>query len=105
MYTGTNWTTGGGSLVQAPLDQQWLQVIYGLIMMLTQMYFFDGTDLELAGPHLQCIPRTFGPEVVTVLDITGTSRTIVKYWVGGTSVGFWSKIAFTPRTLTLFQLL
>ena len=46
--------------------------------------FSDGTDLELAGPIYNAFQGRSGPEVVTVLDITGTSRTIVKYWVGGT---------------------
>ena len=68
-------------------------------MMLTQMYFFRWYRFRISRTYLQCIPRTFGPEVVTVLDITGTSRTIVKYWVGGTFVGLWSKIAFTPQNV------
>ena len=58
-----------------------------------QLYFFDGTDLELAGPIYNAFQGRSGPQVVTVLDNTGTSRTIVKYWVGGNSVGLWSKIA------------
>ena len=66
--------------------------------MKTHPYFFDGTDLELAGPIYNSFQGRSGPQVVTVLDNTGTSRTIVKYWVGGTLVGLWSKIAFCSRT-------
>ena len=65
--------------------------------MKTHPYFFDGTDLELAGPIYNSFQGRSGPQVVTVLDNTGTSRTIVKYWVGGTLVGLWSKIAFVPE--------
>ena len=80
-----------------PLDPTWLQVICGLTTNNPYYIFFDGTDLELAGPIYNAFQGRSGPQVVTVLDNTGTSRTIVKYWVGGTLVGLWSKIAFTPK--------
>ena len=64
-----------------------------------QMYFYDGTDLTLAGPIYNAFQGKSGPETVTVLDNTGTSRNIVKYWVGGTLVGLWSKISFTPQNI------
>ena len=64
-----------------------------------QIYFFDGTDTTLAGPIYNQFQGRSGPEVVTVLDNTGTSRTIVKYWIGNTLVGLWSKIPFTPQNV------
>mgnify|MGYP001156887852 CR=1 FL=1 len=98
VYTGTNWTTGGGPIVQ-PTQPSMVAGDLWINNDANQMYFFDGTDLELAGPIYNAFQGRSGPEVVTVLDITGTSRTIVKYWVGGTFVGLWSKIAFTPQNV------
>tara|TARA_E500000178_G_scaffold353801_1_gene420705 strand:+ start:895 stop:2733 length:1839 start_codon:yes stop_codon:yes gene_type:complete len=98
VYTGTNWTTGGGPIVG---PQQPIMVAGDLWINndSNQLYFFDGTDLELAGPIYNAFQGRSGPEVITVLDQTGTSRTIVKYWVGGTLVGLWSKVGFTPQNV------
>lgn len=98
IYTGTAWTTGGGPIVQ-PNRPDMVAGDMWINNDQNQLYFFDGTDLELAGPIYNAFQGRSGPEVVTVLDNTGTSRTIVKYWVGGTFVGLWSKIAFTPQNV------
>jgi len=98
VYTGTAWTTGGGPIVQ-PTQPSMVAGDMWINNDQNQLYFFDGTDLELAGPIYNSFQGRSGPEVVTVLDSTGTSRTIVKYWVGGTFVGLWSKVAFTPQNI------
>jgi len=98
VYTGTNWTTGGGPIV-SPVQPVMVAGDMWIDNDANQIYFFDGTDLTLAGPIYNAFQGRSGPEVVTVLDNTGTSRTIVKYWVGGTFVGLWSKIAFTPQNI------
>ncbi len=98
VYTGTAWTTGGGPIVSASRPE----MVAGDLWInneQNQIYFFDGTDLELAGPIYNAFQGKSGPETVTVLDNTGTSRTIVKYWIGGSLVGLWSKIAFTPQNI------
>ena len=98
VYTGTDWTTGGGPIVQ-PTQPTMVAGDMWIDNDANQLYFFDGTDLELAGPIYNAFQGKSGPEVITVLDNTGTSRTIVKYWVGGTFVGLWSKIGFTPQNV------
>ena len=98
VYTGTSWTTGGGPIVQ-PTQPSMVAGDMWINNDQNQLYFFDGTDLELAGPIYNSFQGRSGPEVVTVLDSTGTSRTIVKYWVGGTLVGLWSKVAFAPQNI------
>lgn len=98
VYTGTNWTTGGGPIVQ-PTQPIMVAGDLWINNDSNQLYFFDGTDLELAGPIYNAFQGRSGPEVVTVLDSTGTSRTIVKYWIGNTLVGLWSKIPFTPQNV------
>ena len=98
VYTGTSWTTGGGPIVSASQPD----MVAGDLWInnnQNQMYFFDGTDLTLAGPIYNAFQGKSGPETVTVLDNTGTSRNIVKYWIGGSLVGLWSKIAFTPQNI------
>lgn len=98
VYTGTSWTTGGGPIVQ-PTQPEMVAGDMWINNDANQLYFFDGTDLELAGPIYNAFQGKSGPEVITVLDNTGTSRTIVKYWIGGTFVGLWSKIGFTPQNV------
>lgn len=98
VYTGTSWTTGGGPIV-GPLRPEMVAGDLWINNEQNQIYFFDGTDLELAGPIYNAFQGKSGPEVVTVLDNTGTSRTIVKYWIGNTLVGLWSKIPFTPQNI------
>ena len=98
VYTGTNWTTGGGPIVQ-PTQPVMVAGDLWINNDSNQLYFFDGTDLELAGPIYNAFQGRSGPEVITVLDNTGTSRTIVKYWIGNTLVGVWSKIGFTPQNI------
>jgi hypothetical protein len=98
VYTGTAWTTGGGPIV-GPRQPSMVAGDLWINNDENQLYFFDGTDLELAGPIYNSFQGRSGPQVVTVLDNTGTSRTIVKYWVGGTLVGLWSKIAFAPQNI------
>ena len=98
VYTGTSWTTGGGPIV-GPRQPSMVAGDMWISNDQNQLYFFDGTDLELAGPIYNSFQGRSGPEVVTVLDNTGTSRTIVKYWVGGTLVGLWSKVAFSPQNI------
>tara|TARA_B100001057_G_C22867549_1_gene957247 strand:- start:2645 stop:4480 length:1836 start_codon:yes stop_codon:yes gene_type:complete len=98
VYTGTSWTTGGGPIV-GPRQPSMVAGDMWINNDQNQLYFFDGTDLELAGPIYNSFQGRSGPEVVTVLDNTGTSRTIVKYWVGGTLVGLWSKVAFSPQNI------
>mgnify|MGYP000259081054 FL=1 len=98
VYTGTDWTTGGGPIVQ-PTQPTMVAGDMWINNDANQLYFFDGTDLELAGPIYNAFQGKSGPEVITVLDQTGTSRTIVKYWIGGSFVGLWSKVAFIPQNV------
>lgn len=61
-----------------------------------QMYFWDGTQLVLVGPEYSKTQTRSGNEVVTVKDTTGQNRIIVKFYIGGSLVGIYSRAAFTP---------
>lgn len=64
-----------------------------------QMYFWDGTQLVLVGPDYSKTQARSGNEVSTVKDSTGQNRIIVKFYVGGSLVGIYSRVAFTPFPL------
>lgn len=61
-----------------------------------QLYAFDGTDLVLVGPSYSSFQGLSGVVTDTVLDIQGTSRTVIKFYVGNALVGVYSNIEFTP---------
>jgi len=99
VYDGTTFRESGGPIVSTSQPANLVSGDLWLNSLTNQLYFYDGTDLELAGPIYNAFQGRSGPQVVTVLDATGTSRTIVKYWVGGTLVGLWSKISFEPQNI------
>ena len=49
-----------------------------------QLYFYDGSDLTLAGPIYSTVQGKSGFEVQSVKDITGRSKTVVLLYVAGT---------------------
>ena len=98
VYDGTTFRESGGPIVSTSPPANLVSGALWLNSLTNQLYFYDGTDLELAGPIYNAFQGRSGPQVVTVLDNTGTSRTIVKYWVGGTLVGLWSKLRLHHRT-------
>lgn len=61
-----------------------------------QMYFWDGSGLVLVGPQYSKTQAKSGNEVVTVKDTTGQNRIIVKFYIGGSVVGIYSRAAFVP---------
>lgn len=61
-----------------------------------QMYFWDGLQLVLVGPGYSKNQTRSGNEVVTVKDTTGQNRIVVKFYIGGSLVGIYSRAAFTP---------
>lgn len=98
VYTGTTWATSGGTFVSATQPS----MVSGDIWInneTNQLYFYDGTDLTLAGPIYNNFQGLTGPQVVSVLDAQGTSRTIIKYWIGGSLEGVWSSLAFIPQNV------
>ena len=61
-----------------------------------QMYFWDGTQLVLVGPEYTKTQAKTGNEVSTVKDTGGQNKIIVKFYIGGSLVGIYTKEAFTP---------
>ena len=95
VYTGTEFTTGGGPIVSA----QQPNMVAGDLWInneSNQMYFFDGTDLVLVGPDYSAFQGITGTVVDTLLDTQNTSRTVIKFYIGNAIVGVYTNIDFTP---------
>jgi len=95
VYDGTVWKASGGPYVQNTRPQMvagdlWIDNLNN------QVYAFDGTDLMLMGPQYTESQGKSGFEITSILDSTSRSRTIANLYVGGTLVGVFSAIEFTP---------
>ena len=95
VYDGTVWKASGGPFVQ---DRQPQMVAGDLWInnLTNQLYAFDGTDLTLIGPQYTEQQGESGFRVGSLLDQQSRSRTIVYLYIGGTLVGLFSNLDFTP---------
>lgn len=95
IYTGEEFTSGGGPIVSA-VEPKMVEGDLWINNESKQMYFYDGNQPILLGPIYSAFQGISGSKVETVLDNQSTSRTIIKFYIGNTIVGIYSKIAFTP---------
>lgn len=94
VYNGNEFTSSG-----VIVSAQQPQMVSGDLWLnneANQLYMFDGTDLVLVGPNYSAFQGVSGVVTDTVLDIQGTSRTVIKFYVGNALVGVYSNIEFTP---------
>lgn len=98
VYDGNRFRAAGGSTVsseQPPLTQGdiWINPTDN------QMYFYDGTDLVLAGPIYKDQQGLSGFTTETILDTTETNRNVVYLWCSQVLLGIFSKesVDFTPK--------
>lgn len=94
VYNGTQFTSSG-----VIVSAQQPNLVAGDLWLnneANQLYAFDGTDLVLVGPNYSAFQGLSGIVTDTVLDIQGTSRTVIKFYVGNALVGVYSNIEFTP---------
>lgn len=95
VWDGFNFKAAGGPIVQKgqPLmtsGDLWINNYTD------QMYFYDGTDLTLAGPIYTKQQGVSGFKVVTVTDTQGRPRTVLDLQIAGQRVAVFSNLAFTP---------
>jgi len=95
VYDGTIWKASGGPYVQDSRPQMvagdlWIDNLNN------QVYAYDGADTILIGPGYTQSQGKSGFEVVSILDNQSRSRTIAKFNIGGTLVGVFSAVQFTP---------
>ena len=98
IYDGTQFKTSGGPVVASSRPSSLVQGDIWINNISNQMFFYDGEDTVLAGPLYTSEQGISGPEVVSVSDISGNLKTIVKLWTGQTLLGIFSKDDFTPAT-------
>lgn len=94
VYNGTEFTSSG-----VIVSAQQPNLVAGDLWLnneANQLYMFDGTDLVLVGPNYSAFQGVSGIVTDTVLDVQGTSRTVIKFYVGNALVGVYSNIEFTP---------
>lgn len=95
VYDGEVWKASGGPYVQNTRPQMvagdlWIDNLNN------QVYAYDGSDTILMGPIYTASQGKSGFEVISILDTQSRSRTIAKFNIGGTLVGVFSAIEFTP---------
>jgi hypothetical protein len=95
VYDGTVWKASGGPYVQETRPQMvagdlWIDNLNN------QVYAYDGTDTILIGPLYTQSQGISGFQIANILDTQSRSRTVAKFFIGGTLVGIFSNIEFTP---------
>ncbi len=98
VYDGQGFRTSSGPIVSGVVPDNLIQGDIWIDNLKNQMYFYDGTDLLLAGPIYSSEQGISGHEVLSVLDVPGNLKIIVKLWVNQTLLGIYSKEEFTPKT-------
>jgi hypothetical protein len=96
VYDGTVWKASGGPYVQATRPQMvsgdlWIDSLNN------QVYAYDGTETILVGPIYTQSQGISGFQIANILDIQSRSRTVAKFFIGGSLVGIFSNIEFTPQ--------
>lgn len=95
VYDGAVWKAGGGPFVQGSRPQMVAGDLW-IDNLRNQVYAFDGTDLILVGPIYTATQGLSGFQVDSILDLQSRSRTVVKLFIGGSLVGVFSNLTFTP---------
>ena len=96
IWNGTQFTSAGGPIVSSSQPQMvagdlWIDNLND------QLYFFDGTELGLAGPIYTKDQKRSGFKVETLQDSQNLDRVVIKFFLGGTLVGVYTNVSFTPR--------
>jgi len=106
VYTGTEFRTSGGPIVSSDANTP-LTLIQGDLWinnLTNQLWFYDGTETVLAGPLYTAEQGISGHEVVSLLDVAGNLKTVVKMWASQVLLGIYSKEEFTPNAAAATQL-
>lgn len=96
VYDGEVWKASGGPFVQPEAPTMVAGDLW-INNLTNQLYFYDGTELVLAGPIYSSLQKETGFEVDTIIDQQSRSRTVALLKVGGNLVGVFSDLEFTPQ--------
>lgn len=95
VYDGTVWKASGGPFVQDSRPQMVAGDLW-INNLTNQLYAYDGTDLILVGPQYTEQQGESGFKIGSLLDEQSRSRTVVYLYIGGSMVGLFSNLDFTP---------
>jgi hypothetical protein len=97
VYDGNGFRVTGGPIVSPIQPNNLVTGDLWINNQENQMFFFDGSDLILAGPGYSNSQGKTGLESVTLIDrVTGQGRTVSALYVGGILIGIFSSVEFTP---------
>jgi hypothetical protein len=96
VFDGNVWKASGGPYVQDTRPQMvagdlWIDNLNN------QLYAFDGSDLILVGPIYTQSQGLSGFRIESILDSQSRSRTVASLYIGGSLVGVFSNVQFTPE--------
>ena len=81
IWNGTAFTSAGGPIVSSSQPTMVAGDIW-IDNLNNQMYFYDGSDLELAGPLYTSTQKRSGFKVETLQDSQNLDRVIIKFFLG-----------------------
>lgn len=95
VYNGEQFVVAGSPFVQATQPQMVSGDLW-INNLTNQIYFFDGTDLQLIGPMYTAQQGKSGFEISEIRDTQGRIRRILKLWIANQLVAVVSNLDFTP---------
>jgi len=95
VYNGETFNIAGGPIV-SPTQPQMVAGDQWINNSTKQIFFNDGNDTYLTGPLYTAQQGKSGFEVLSILDTQSRNRTVVGLYIGGSIVGLYSNLEFTP---------
>ena len=96
VYTPTGWKAAGGPVVQSQSPLNFSTGDMWIDNNENQLYFFDGSDLILAGPIWKKSQGKTGWVSDIVTDVNKNTKSVLYLYVANSLIGIWSAEEFTP---------
>ena len=96
VYTVTGWKAAGGPVVSEVQPLNFTTGDLWIDNSENQMYFFDGSDLILAGPIWKRTQGKTGFVAETLFDSNLNAKPVLYQYVANSLIGIWSAEQFTP---------
>lgn len=96
VYGNTGWKSAGGPIVQSVQPLSFTTGDLWIDDNENQLYFFDGSDLILAGPIWKRSQRKTGLVAETLFDQNNNAKPVLYLYVADSLLGIFSSTEFTP---------
>lgn len=97
VYSQTGWKAAGGPIVTTTQPINFNTGDLWIDNNENQLYFFDGSDLILAGPIWKRTQGKTGFVAETLFDTNANPKPVLMMYVAGSLLGIYSSTAFTPN--------